>query len=90
MEKMASSNDMESLLGLDNNLRRFACRIDLEENALIFKLGTGKYLSVPFLAEKDLEEQMGGTKGFDAEKANKQLSLSRIESEPSANEEAEK
>jgi hypothetical protein len=89
MEKMSSSNDMKFLLGLDN-LRRFACRIDLEKNELIFKLGSGKYLSTPFLAEKDLDEEMGGTKGFDAERANKELLLPHINSEPDMDVESEK
>jgi hypothetical protein len=89
MEKMASSNDMKFLLGLDN-LRRFACRIDLEKNCLIFKLGPGKYLSTPFLTEKDLDEEMGGTKGFDAERANKELLLPLRDSEPDMDVDIEK
>jgi hypothetical protein len=76
MEKMSSNNDMKFLLGLDN-LKRFACQIDLETNVLRFKLGPGKFMSTPFLSEKDLDEEKGGTKGFDAERANRELMEAR-------------
>lgn len=72
MEKMSSNNDMKFLLGLDN-LKRFTCSIDLEKNVLRFKLGPGEYMEAPFLHEKDLGEDKGGTQGFDAEKANREL-----------------
>lgn len=72
MEKMSSNNDMKFLLGLDN-LKRFTCSIDLELNVLRFKLGPGEYMSTPFLHEKDLAEDKGGTQGFDADKANEEL-----------------
>jgi len=76
MEKMSSNNDMKFLLGLDN-LKRFACQIDLEKNVLRFKLGPGEFMSTPFLDEKDLDEEKGGTKGFDAAKANRELMEAR-------------
>mmetsp|Transcript_15808 Transcript_15808/g.26503 ORF Transcript_15808/g.26503 Transcript_15808/m.26503 type:complete len:481 (+) Transcript_15808:116-1558(+) len=71
MEKMSSHNDMKFLLGLDN-LKRFTCAIDLEQNVLRFKIGQ-EYMTTPFLHEKDLGEDKGGTQGFDAEKANQEL-----------------
>ena len=67
---------MKFLLGLDN-LKRFTCQIDLEKNVLRFKLGPGDYMETNFLTEKDLDEEKGGTKGFDAEKANRELMEAR-------------
>jgi hypothetical protein len=72
MEKMSSNNDMKFLLGLDN-LKRFQCQLDLERNVLRFKLGPGQSMETPFLHEKDLGEDQGGTQGFDAEKANREI-----------------
>uniref|UniRef100_A0A7S4EK08 Aspartic peptidase DDI1-type domain-containing protein n=1 Tax=Pseudo-nitzschia australis TaxID=44445 RepID=A0A7S4EK08_9STRA len=63
--------DMDLLLGLDM-LKRFNCSIDLLDSKLKFRLG-GNILETPFLHEKDLDESKGGTKGFDATKANQQL-----------------
>ena len=67
----AKPKDMDLLLGLDM-LKRFNCNIDLLEGCLKFKLG-GSTLETPFLHEKDLDETKGGTKGFDAQKANQEL-----------------
>ena len=53
-------------------LKRHKCNIDLEKNVLSFCLANGK-METPFLHEKDLDESKGGTKGFDATKANEQF-----------------
>ena len=53
-------------------LKRHRCNIDLEKNVLCFCLANGK-METPFLHEKDLDESKGGTKGFDASKANEEL-----------------
>mmetsp|Transcript_25443 Transcript_25443/g.29057 ORF Transcript_25443/g.29057 Transcript_25443/m.29057 type:complete len:428 (-) Transcript_25443:256-1539(-) len=63
--------DMEMLLGLDM-LKRFKCSIDLMHGSLKFQLENST-LETPFLHEKDLDESKGGTKGFDATKANQEL-----------------
>lgn len=63
--------NMEFLFGLDM-LKRHRCRIDLAKNVLVFGT-TGQEMETPFLHEKDLDESKGGTKGFDADKANKEL-----------------
>lgn len=68
----AKPKDMDFLLGLDM-LKRHTCNIDLEQGKLKFRLAPGKYLETPFLHEKDLDGSKGGTKGFDAEKANEEL-----------------
>lgn len=67
----AKPKDMDLLLGLDM-LKRFNCSIDLLDSKLKFRLG-GNILETPFLHEKDLDESKGGTKGFDATKANQEL-----------------
>jgi len=67
----AKPKDMDLLLGLDM-LKRFNCSIDLLDQKLKFRLG-GSTLETPFLHEKDLDESKGGTKGFDATKANQEL-----------------
>ena len=61
--------DMKFLLGLDM-LKRHTCLLDLEHGCLKFRISPGKYMETPFLHEKDLAEEQGGTKGFDVEKAN--------------------
>jgi Aspartyl protease len=68
----SEAKDMPFLLGLDM-LKRHTCCIDLENQVLKFRLGPGQFMQTPFLHEKDLTEAQGGTKGFDAEKANKEL-----------------
>jgi DNA damage-inducible protein 1 len=64
--------NMDFLLGLDM-LKRHLCHIDLEHHCLKFQLAPGKYMEAPFLHEKDLDQSKGGTKGFDANKANEKL-----------------
>jgi len=68
----AKPKDMDFLLGLDM-LKRHLCSVDLERGNLKFRLAAGKYFETPFLHEKDLDESKGGTKGFNAEKANEKL-----------------
>jgi hypothetical protein len=70
-DKGAKSKDMDFLLGLDM-LKRFNCMIDLGDGKLKFRLG-GQVLETPFLHEHQLDESKGGTKGFDANKANEEL-----------------
>lgn len=72
--------EMEFLLGLDM-LKRHQCQIDLGSGQLKFRLSPGQYLETPFLHEKDLDESKGGTKGFDADKANKELEEAQIKYE---------
>jgi hypothetical protein len=67
----AKAKDMDFLLGLDC-LKRFKCMIDLGDGTLKFRLGDS-IMETPFLYEKDLDESKGGTKGFDANKANQIL-----------------
>jgi len=64
--------NMDFLLGLDM-LKRHTCCIDLDLQVVRFKLGSGSDLMAPFLHEKDLDQTKGGTRGFDAEKANLEL-----------------
>ena len=68
----AKPQDMDFLLGLDM-LKRHTCTIDLAQGKLKFRLAPGEYLETPFLHEKDLDQSKGGTKGFDANKANEEL-----------------
>lgn len=68
----SEAKEMPFLFGLDM-LKRHTCSIDLENQVLKFRLAPGKYMETKFLHEKDLSEAQGGTKGFDAEKANKEL-----------------
>ena len=72
MEKLGQ----EFLLGLDM-LKRHTCQIDLVSGMLRFRLGGDSSMSTPFLHEKDLDATRGGTKGFDADKANKELEEQR-------------
>mmetsp|Transcript_41753 Transcript_41753/g.100540 ORF Transcript_41753/g.100540 Transcript_41753/m.100540 type:complete len:246 (+) Transcript_41753:2484-3221(+) len=68
----AKPQDMDFLLGLDM-LKRHTCQIDLAQGKLKFRLSPNEYLETPFLHEKDLDQSKGGTKGFDANKANEKL-----------------
>lgn len=76
----SKAKEMPFLLGLDM-MKRHTCLLDLERGCLRFRLGSrsdtnsidDNYLEAPFLHEKDLTEEQGGTKGFDADKANQEL-----------------
>jgi DNA damage-inducible protein 1 len=68
--------NMGFLLGLDMLKRHNGC-IDLETAELRFKLGEGEYMRTKFLHEKDLSVSLGGTVGFDAELANKEVQSAR-------------
>lgn len=61
--------NMDCLFGLDM-LKRHRCCIDLGKNALIFPSAG---LEAPFLHEKDLPVEKGGTLGFDAERENAEI-----------------
>ena len=69
--------NMDCLLGLDM-LKRHRCCIDLGGNVLRFPLAG---LEAPFLHEKDLPVEKGGTKGFDAERENAELEARLLEIE---------
>ncbi len=66
--------NMDFLLGLDM-LRRHRCSINLSMNRLEFLVprddGSTKMVTTPFLVEHQLDVSKGGTKGFDADEANK-------------------
>ena len=64
-EKGLGDQNMDFLFVLDM-LKRYRCKIDLERSALVFSLPDGQYMEAPFLHEKDLDENKGGTRGFDA------------------------
>jgi hypothetical protein len=66
------ASEMPFLFGLDM-MKRHTCQIDLERGVLKFRLAPGEYMETPFLHEKDLDETKGGTKGFNAERANQEL-----------------
>lgn len=68
----ATGRDMPFLLGLDM-MKRHTCQIDLEKGVLKFRIAPSQYMETPFLHEKDLDETQGGTKGFNALKANQDL-----------------
>ena len=67
--KDKNAQDMPFLFGLDM-MKRHLCQIDLQNGCLNFPVAGVK---VPFLHEKDLSESQGGTRGFDAEKANLEI-----------------
>ena len=67
--KGLGDKNMDFLLGLDMLKRHRAC-INLAKNSLDFSTGN---ISTPFLAEYQLDESKGGTKGFDPDAANKEL-----------------
>jgi len=66
------AKEMPFLLGLDM-MKRHQCQLDLGDSVLRFRLDGSEYLSVPFLHEKDLSEEQGGTRGFDAAQSNAKL-----------------
>ena len=72
MDKLQGLGDqnMDFLLGLDM-LKRHRCKINLTDNVLEF--ATGGLVKTPFLQEYQLEVSKGGTMGFDADKANKEV-----------------
>eukprot|EP00956_Cyclotella_meneghiniana_P015805 scaffold24550_cov60-Cyclotella_meneghiniana.AAC.10 len=64
--------NMDCLFGLDM-LKRHRCCIDLGKNVLKFPSAGGGGLEAPFLHEKDLPVEKGGTLGFNAELENAQV-----------------
>lgn len=60
---------MPFLLGLDM-MKRHVCSVNLQKGVLEFPLAG---VEIPFLHEKDLNKEQGGTRGFDANKANQEL-----------------
>lgn len=74
--------NMDCLFGLDM-LKRHRCCIDLGGNVLRFPMAG---LEAPFLHEKDLPVEKGGTKGFDAERENAEVEARMLEIENEADE----
>jgi len=74
--------NMDFLFGLDM-LKRHRCSIDLSRNMLVFNGGGshGEQMEAPFLHEKDLCQNKGGTKDFDAEMSNKEVEMRMQEDE---------
>ena len=71
-EKGIGDQNMDFLFGLDM-LKRHRRKIDLERSALVFGLPDGQSMEAPFLHEKDLDENKGGTRGFDVARSNAEL-----------------
>ena len=71
-EKGLGDQNMEFLFGLDI-LKRHRSKIDLEQTALVFGLPERQSMEAPFLHEKYLGKNKGGTRGFDAAKSNVEL-----------------
>ena len=71
-EKGLGNQNMDFLFGLDI-LKRHRCKIDLEQNALVFGLPDRQSMEAPFLHEKDIDKNKGKTRGFDAPKSNAEL-----------------
>lgn len=63
--------NMDFLFGLDM-LKRHRCKIDLAQNALVLTVDD-KDVATPFLAEYQLDESKGGTRGFNPEQANAEI-----------------
>lgn len=82
-DKGLGDKNMECLFGLDM-LKRHRCSIDLKKNVLVFSGGEGDSdrMEAPFLHEKDLDQNKGGTKDFDVELSNKEVEM-RMEEEDS-------
>jgi len=89
-EKGLGDKNMDFLFGLDM-LKRHRCRIDLSKNCLVFGGGAvggnEEEMVAKFLHEKDLDENKGGTKGFDADKSNLELEKRMEEAERKEKEE---
>ena len=89
-ESGLGDKNMDCLFGLDM-LKRHRCNIDLGKNVLRFAIGnTGETMEAPFLHEKDLPTNKGGTMGFDAEKTNAEIEarLEKMETEEEEGKEA--
>ena len=71
-EKGIGDQNMDFLFGLDM-LKRHQCKIDLERSALVFGLPNEQSMEAPFLHEKYLDKNKGGSRGFDAAKSNADL-----------------
>ena len=71
-EKGLGDQNMEFLFSLDM-LKRHRCKIDLERSALVFGLPDGQSMEAPFLHEKNLDKNKEGTRGFDADRSNREL-----------------
>ena len=71
-EKGLGEQNMDFLFGLDM-LIRHRCKIDFERSALVFGLPDGHSTEALFLHEKDIDENKGGSRGFDAAKSNAEL-----------------
>jgi DNA damage-inducible protein 1 len=65
-DPVPGAKEMPFLLGLDM-MKRHLCLLDLQSGKLKFPMAG---IEAPFLHEKDLNQDQGGTQGFDAEKAN--------------------
>jgi len=78
--------NMDCLFGLDM-LKRHRCSIDLSRNMLVFNGGGShaEQMETPFLHEKDLNQNKGGTKDFDVELSNKEVDM-RIQEDDEDNE----
>lgn len=68
-EPAPGAQEMPFLLGLDM-MKRHLCQLDLQAGVLRFPMAG---VNAPFLHEKDLNESQGGTRGFDADKANLEI-----------------
>jgi hypothetical protein len=63
-------------------MKRHTATIDLAQHCLRFRISGDQYMEVPFLHEKDLDAAtQGGTRGFDANKANQELMMELEEQE---------
>ena len=63
------ATEMPFLLGLDM-MKRHVCSVNLQKGVLQFPLAG---VDIAFLHEKDLGTEQGGTRGFDPNKANKEV-----------------
>ena len=77
-DPVSGATEMPFLLGLDM-MKRHLVQIDLQLGIMQFNTTTPPQ-EISFLHEKDLDISQGGTKGFDANKANQEL-MTRMELE---------